>query len=898
MGKRVLRIAVGAAALLVSSVWAQQNVGIGTNTPHPTALLELYSTSKGLLIPRMTQAERDAISSPATGLLIYQTDNTPGFYYWNGTAWIPILSSSSGSGLFWSLTGNSITGTEFLGTTNNQPLVIRVNNTQTFQFNTNLSLQRDAGGNARGQGAVDLQSARSAATQVASGDYSVIGGGEGNTASGDLATVGGGYANTASGDLATVGGGYANTTSGDHATVGGGGKNTASGSFATVGGGYGSLASSDYATVGGGSSNTASGNYATVGGGGDNTASGKGATVGGGYQNTASGFAATVGGGEGNTASGDYSAIPGGYNLRVGTRSFGFSGQTSATQTDLSANSNIAAFVDVDLWLYSRDRTQASQLRLYEAQAHGSGANYVALRAPTSLSANTTYTLPASLTPTSTVGAGILQTDASGNLSWVSPTALATATAWALTGNSITTAWNGSSGSFLGTTNAQPLVIATTNTTTPQPIQVWVGNQETFRFNPPGASAPAWSIQRGGGNPRGLHAVDLQSARSAVTQVASGNYSVIGGGQNNTASGSWATVGGGYGSLASGDAATVGGGYGNTASLKYATVGGGESNTASGGAATVGGGSGNTASGDAATVGGGEGNTASGRSATAGGGSGNTASGDYSAIPGGYNLRVGNRSFGFSGQTSTTQTDLSTNSNIAAFVDVDLWLYSRDRTQASQLRFYEAQAHGSGANYVALRAPTSLSANTTYTLPASDGSPGQVLTTDGNGQLSWSWNSGGTIFVRKTANESVTNSTTPQADDHLYATLPANSIWEVEILLRTQSAGPDNSNGGIQVQLNAPTGTSMQVYVEIKKGGSGSDLNHHWHYGWITAPNTSVGYNPIPGTTTQTGAVKLKGLVIVGSTGGTLQLYWAQNAANGNATTVYANSYMRLTRMQ
>jgi hypothetical protein len=101
---------------------------------------------------------------------------------------------------------------------------------------------------------------------------------------------------------------------------------------------------------------------------------------------------ATVGGGEGNTASGDYSAIPGGYNLRVGTRSFGFSGQTSATQTDLSANSNIAAFVDVDLWLYSRDRTQASQLRFYEAQAHGSGANYVALQAPTSLSANTTYT--------------------------------------------------------------------------------------------------------------------------------------------------------------------------------------------------------------------------------------------------------------------------------------------------------------------------------------------------------------------------------------------------------------------------------------------------------------------------------------------------------------------------
>jgi hypothetical protein len=231
---------------------------------------------------------------------------------------------------------------------------------------------------------VDLQSARSAATQVASGDYSVIGGGQNNTASGYVATVGGGQENTASGLYATVGGGSYNTASGN------------------------------VATVGGGSGNTASGYAATVGGGQENTASGFFATVGGGAGNIASGAAATVGGGSGNTA-GDFSAIPGGFYLRVGTRSFGFSGQTSATQTDLSANSNIAAFVDVDLWLYSRDRTQASQLRFYEAQAHGSGANYVALRAPTSLSANTTYTLPASAPATS---AAWLQSDNTGAMSW------------------------------------------------------------------------------------------------------------------------------------------------------------------------------------------------------------------------------------------------------------------------------------------------------------------------------------------------------------------------------------------------------------------------------------------------------------------------------------------------
>jgi hypothetical protein len=534
---------------------------------------------------------------------------------------------------------------------------------------------------------------------------------------------------------------------------------------------------------------------------------------------------------------------------------------------------------DGNVAITNTDNT-ARQLRLYEPS--GAGTNFTAFQAQAQAS-DIIYTLPASLTPTSAVGAGILQTDASGNLSWLNPAALVTGSAWALTGNSGTNP----AVNFLGTTDAQPLVIR-------------VGNQETFRFNPPGTTAPAWSIQRGGGDPRGLHAVDLQSARSAPTQVASGDYSVIGGGVDNTASGGYATVGGGLQNTASGKYATVGGGGGNTASGGGATVSGGEHNTASGDYATVGGGDHNTASGLVATVGGGGWNTASGQYATVGGGFQNTASGDYSAIPGGYNLRVGTRSFGFSGQTSTTQTDLSANSNIAAFVDVDLWLYSRDRTQASQLRFYEAQAHISGANYVALQAPTSLSANTTYTLPASDGSPGQVLTTDGNGQLSWNWIWGageGMIFVRKTANESVTNSTTPQADDHLYATLPANSIWEVEILLRTQSAGPDNSNGGIRVQLNAPTGTTLQVFVEIKKGGSGDNLLHDWYYGWISAPNTSVGYNPIPGPTPM-GAVKIKGWVIVGSTGGTLQLYWAQNTASTYATTVYANSYMRLTRMQ
>src|SRR5215471_17425590 len=64
--------------------------GIGTTSPNPSSLLEVVSTSKGVLIPRMTLTQRNAIASPATGLLIYQTTNTPGFYYYSGTAWTAV----------------------------------------------------------------------------------------------------------------------------------------------------------------------------------------------------------------------------------------------------------------------------------------------------------------------------------------------------------------------------------------------------------------------------------------------------------------------------------------------------------------------------------------------------------------------------------------------------------------------------------------------------------------------------------------------------------------------------------------------------------------------------------------------------------------------------------------
>ncbi|MBI5324820.1 MAG: hypothetical protein HZB41_06040 [Ignavibacteriae bacterium] len=110
-------------------VFAQNNVGIGCTDPDASAILELRSTSLGFLAPRMTLAQRPA--TPVTGLLIYQTDNTPGFYFYDGAAWVYMLAGS-----YWSLSGNSTTNpvNDFIGTTDLQDLVFRTNNLEKMRI--------------------------------------------------------------------------------------------------------------------------------------------------------------------------------------------------------------------------------------------------------------------------------------------------------------------------------------------------------------------------------------------------------------------------------------------------------------------------------------------------------------------------------------------------------------------------------------------------------------------------------------------------------------------------------------------------------------------------------------------------------------------------------------------
>jgi microcystin-dependent protein len=74
-----------------------QNVAINADASEPdaSAMLDVKSTSKGLLTPRMTATQRAAISSAATGLLVYQTDGSAGYYYYDGSSWLQISSSAT-----------------------------------------------------------------------------------------------------------------------------------------------------------------------------------------------------------------------------------------------------------------------------------------------------------------------------------------------------------------------------------------------------------------------------------------------------------------------------------------------------------------------------------------------------------------------------------------------------------------------------------------------------------------------------------------------------------------------------------------------------------------------------------------------------------------------------------
>ncbi|WP_334146227.1 tail fiber domain-containing protein [Hyphomicrobium sp.] len=94
--KLAWRNADGSARLDALSFHKDGGIGIGVTSPNPSALLTLNSTTRGFLPPRMTEADRDAIASPATGLVVYNTDSDALNYY-DGDSWEAVGTGAAGS---------------------------------------------------------------------------------------------------------------------------------------------------------------------------------------------------------------------------------------------------------------------------------------------------------------------------------------------------------------------------------------------------------------------------------------------------------------------------------------------------------------------------------------------------------------------------------------------------------------------------------------------------------------------------------------------------------------------------------------------------------------------------------------------------------------------------------
>lgn len=204
-------------ALGFSKNGLSQNIGINTSgaTPDASAGLDISFTDKGLLIPRVNITNLNLaspITSPAISLLVYNTNTTTGlgYYYWDGSRWVNLNTNA------WKVTGNAGTtpATNFLGTTDNQALALRTNNTERMRLLTNGKVVVNATAHASNDQLVAYGTVNwgVAGYNTGTGGGSVYG--ENSIASNGYATIEGSTLTTASGvgvkglSLANSGTGY------------------------------------------------------------------------------------------------------------------------------------------------------------------------------------------------------------------------------------------------------------------------------------------------------------------------------------------------------------------------------------------------------------------------------------------------------------------------------------------------------------------------------------------------------------------------------------------------------------------------------------------------------------------------------------------------------------------
>ena len=206
---KLSQIVIAAALICTMPFTADaQSVSINTDgsTANASALLDVKSTTRGVLVPRMSKTERNTIAAPAMGLMVFQNaPDSVGFYYYNGTSWLWLATASGSTG--WATTGNAGTTTadNFIGTTDNVALSFRQNNTWMGRWNNSNSTYfigdsagvYNTGSSNFGLGAKALFANTSSYANVAIGNYALSSNTTGvrNTAIGDSALYTQSYSN-------------------------------------------------------------------------------------------------------------------------------------------------------------------------------------------------------------------------------------------------------------------------------------------------------------------------------------------------------------------------------------------------------------------------------------------------------------------------------------------------------------------------------------------------------------------------------------------------------------------------------------------------------------------------------------------------------------------------------
>jgi hypothetical protein len=602
-------------------------------------------------------------------------------------------------GRSWALGGNTGTaaGVNYLGTSDNQPLELKVNGARALRLEPNYSPNVIAGhsGNAVSNlvaGAVIGGGGYpTAGLNLVTDHYGTVGGGAGNQA-GDAnanvntamyATVGGGHQNLSGGTASTVGGGEFNAGNADYATAAGGQNNAAAGpwsvvsgglqntnrgSMAFVGGGLNNVNTAQYGAIVGGSGNTNGGYTSFAGGGYANVVTADFAVLSGGLQNTNQGYGNVLGGGAQNLTASDYSSVAGGQgNAATGLKSSiggGEFNRASAGLASVAGGGNNAAMANAATVAGGNGNRNSGS-----GAAIGGGVGNLILETGSSAtigggSANLLSSY------TATIGGGQNNTNSGQGATIPGGTFNAARGLTSFAGGHRAKAnhdgafvWADSTEADIGSTSQNQFIVRASGgfyvytAGNPNPI---------LALDPSGTLVTSGGLVASNGTApdvlsilaaNGLRFTSIGGTPNLIGGY-SGNYvtaqgAAIGGGgtlgELNRVTDDWGAIGGGLGNQAGGDGglfhspyATVGGGKDNAAKGTASTVGGGFQNLAASYSATVAGGVSNACSGLGAFVGGGRLNSTAMNFATIGGGEHNSGGDIYATVAGG----LGNSSWG------------------------------------------------------------------------------------------------------------------------------------------------------------------------------------------------------------------------------------------------------------